>query len=46
MLVPQITHVPVAVRNAMRDGPRDSATHLRHAAAVPALGEIEIGGKA
>lgn len=46
MLVPQLTHVPVAVRNAMRDGPRDSATHLRHAAAIPALGEIEIGGKA
>jgi endonuclease/exonuclease/phosphatase family metal-dependent hydrolase len=46
MLVPQLTHVPVAIRNAMRDGPRDSATHLRHAAAVPALGEIEIGGQA
>ncbi|MBZ9736242.1 endonuclease [Mesorhizobium sp. CA18] len=46
MLVPQLTHVPVVARNAMRDGPRDSATHLRHAAAVPALGEIEIGGKA
>ncbi|MDX8533791.1 endonuclease [Mesorhizobium sp. VK25A] len=46
MLVPQLTHVPVALRNAMRDGPRDSATHLRHAAAVPALGEIEIGGRA
>ncbi|MBZ9815893.1 endonuclease/exonuclease/phosphatase family protein [Mesorhizobium sp. CA7] len=46
MLVPQLTHVPVAARNAMRDGPRDSAAHLRHAAAVPALGEIEIGGKA
>ncbi len=46
MLVPQLTHVPVAARNAMRDGPRDSATHLRHAAAIPALGEIEIGGKA
>lgn len=46
MLVPQLTHVPVAVRNAMRDGPRDSATHLRHAATVPAFGEIEIGGKA
>ncbi|TPI17260.1 endonuclease [Mesorhizobium sp. B4-1-3] len=46
MLVPQLTHVPVDVRNAMRDGQRDSATHLRHAAAVPALGEIEIGGKA
>ncbi|TPN76898.1 endonuclease [Mesorhizobium sp. CU2] len=45
MLVPQLTHVPLAERNAMRDGPRDSATHLRHAAAVPALGEIEIGGK-
>ncbi|SFP23668.1 Metal-dependent hydrolase, endonuclease/exonuclease/phosphatase family [Mesorhizobium sp. NFR06] len=46
MLVPQLTHVPLAERNAMRDGPRDSATHLRHAAAIPALGEIEIGGKA
>ncbi|TPI46551.1 endonuclease [Mesorhizobium sp. B2-9-1] len=46
MLVPQLTHVPVAARNAMRDGPRDSATHLRHAAAVRALGEIEIGGRA
>ena len=44
MLVPQLTHVPFAVRQAMRDGPRDSATHLRHAAAIPALGEIEIGG--
>ncbi|MDX8442617.1 endonuclease/exonuclease/phosphatase family protein [Mesorhizobium australafricanum] len=46
MLVPQLTHVPVTARNAMRDGPRDSATHLRHAAAIAALGEIEIGGKA
>ncbi|NUS21509.1 MAG: endonuclease [Mesorhizobium sp.] len=46
MLVPQLTHVPVSERNAMRDGPRDSATHLRHAAAIPALGEIEVGGKA
>lgn len=46
MLVPRLTHVPVTERNAMREGPRDSATHLRHAAAVPALGEIEIGGKA
>ncbi|MDG4896639.1 endonuclease [Mesorhizobium sp. WSM4976] len=46
MLVPQLTHVPVAARNAMRDGPRDSATHLRHATTIPALGEIEIGGKA
>ncbi|ESW66812.1 hypothetical protein X773_30765 [Mesorhizobium sp. LSJC285A00] len=24
-------------------GPRDSATHLYHAAAIPALGQIEIG---
>ncbi|MDX8455483.1 endonuclease/exonuclease/phosphatase family protein [Mesorhizobium sp. VK9D] len=46
MLVQQLTHVPISERNAMRDGPRDSATHLRHAAAIPALGEIEIGGKA
>ncbi|UCI08845.1 endonuclease/exonuclease/phosphatase family protein [Mesorhizobium sp. B1-1-8] len=46
MLVPQLTHVPVADRKAMHDGPRDSATHLRLAAAMPALGEIEIGGKA
>ena len=45
MLVPQLTHVPVAERHAMRNGPRDSATHLRHAAAIPALGEIEIGGQ-
>ncbi|MEW6631384.1 MAG: endonuclease/exonuclease/phosphatase family protein [Pseudomonadota bacterium] len=46
MLVPQLTHVPLTERRAMRDGARDSATHLRHAAATPALGEIEIGGKA
>ncbi|MBW8909894.1 MAG: endonuclease, partial [Mesorhizobium sp.] len=46
MLVSKLTHVPVGERNAMRDGPRDSATHLRHAAAIPALAEIEIGGKA
>lgn len=45
MLVQQLTHVPIADRQAMRDGPRDSATHLRHAAAIPALGQIEIGGK-
>ncbi|WP_292065263.1 endonuclease/exonuclease/phosphatase family protein [Mesorhizobium sp.] len=45
MLVPQLTHVPMAERQAMREGPRDSATHLRHAAAIPALGEIEIGGR-
>ncbi|RWM02583.1 MAG: endonuclease/exonuclease/phosphatase family protein [Mesorhizobium sp.] len=45
MLVAQLTHVPIAERQAMREGPRDSATHLRHAAAIPALGEIEIGGK-
>ena len=45
MLVPQLTHVPMTERKAMREGPRDSATHLRHAAAIPALGEIEIGGK-
>ncbi len=46
MLVPQLTHVPAADRQAMREGPRDSATHLRHAAAIPALGQIEIGGTA
>lgn len=46
MLVAQLTHVPITERQAMREGPRDSATHLRHAAAIPALGEIEIGGKA
>ena len=46
MLVPHLTHVPIAERKAMREGPRDSATHLRHAAAIPALGEIEIGGEA
>mgnify|MGYP005806618327 CR=1 FL=1 len=46
MLVKQLTHVPVAGRQEMREGPRDSTTHLRHAAAIPALGEIEIGGKA
>lgn len=46
MLVQQLTHVPVADRQEMREGPRDSTTHLRHAAAIPALGEIEIGGKA
>ncbi|WP_192251424.1 endonuclease/exonuclease/phosphatase family protein [Mesorhizobium silamurunense] len=45
MLVPQLTHVPIADRLAMREGPRDSATHMRHAAAIPALGEIEIGGR-
>src|SRR2546422_10846417 len=45
MLVPQLTHVPMADRRAMREGPRDSATHMRHAAAITALGEIEIGGK-
>ncbi|WP_457152273.1 endonuclease/exonuclease/phosphatase family protein [Mesorhizobium sp. P5_C1] len=46
MLVSQLTHVPIADREAMRDGPRDSATHLRLAAATPALGQIEIGGRA
>ncbi|MBZ9873563.1 endonuclease/exonuclease/phosphatase family protein [Mesorhizobium sp. BR1-1-9] len=46
MLVPQLTHISLTARQAMRDGPRDSATHLRHAAAIPALGQIEIGGKA
>ena len=46
MLVQQLTHVPLADRQAMREGPRDSATHLRHAAAIPALGQIEIGGAA
>ncbi|PZV38183.1 endonuclease/exonuclease/phosphatase family protein [Mesorhizobium kowhaii] len=46
MLVSQLTHVPIADREAMRDGPRDSATHLRLAAAIPALGQVEIGGKA
>ncbi|KUM25263.1 endonuclease [Mesorhizobium loti] len=45
MLVARLTHVPMANRQAMREGPRDSATHMRHAAAIPALGEIEIGGK-
>lgn len=45
MLVPRLTHVPITERQAMREGPRDSATHLRHAAAIPALGEIEIGGR-
>ncbi|WP_095199691.1 endonuclease/exonuclease/phosphatase family protein [Mesorhizobium carmichaelinearum] len=46
MLVQQLTHVSIADRQAMREGPRDSATHLRHAAAIPALGQIEIGGTA
>lgn len=46
MLVQQLTHVPAADRQAMSEGPRDSATHLRHAATIPALGQIEIGGKA
>lgn len=46
MLVQQLTHVSIADRQAMREGPRDSATHLRHAATIPALGEIEIGGAA
>lgn len=46
MLVQQLTHVPAADRQAMCEGPRDSATHLRHAAAIPALGQIEIGGTA
>ena len=45
MLVQQLTHVPVADRQAMREGPRDSATHLRHAAAIPALGQIEVGAR-
>ncbi|WFP64706.1 endonuclease/exonuclease/phosphatase family protein [Mesorhizobium sp. WSM4904] len=45
MLVAQLTHVPMADRQAMREGPRGSATHMRHAAAIPALGEIEIGGR-
>ncbi|WP_214469501.1 endonuclease/exonuclease/phosphatase family protein [Mesorhizobium sp. dw_380] len=46
MLVRKLTHVPIADRQAMREGPRDSATHLRHAAAIPALGQIEVGGTA
>lgn len=45
MLVPRLTPVPLFDRQAMREGPRDSATHLRLAAATPALGQIEIGGK-
>ena len=44
-LVQQLTHVPAADRQAMREGPRDSATHLRHAAAIPALGQIEVGAR-
>ena len=36
---------PWLTARAMREGPRDSATHMRHAAAITALGEIEIGGK-
>ncbi|WP_246691193.1 MULTISPECIES: hypothetical protein [unclassified Mesorhizobium] len=46
MLVPQLRHVPAANRQAMREGPRDSATRLRDAAAIPTLGQIEIGGTA
>lgn len=46
MRVSQLTHVPIADREAMREGPRDCATHLRLAAATPALGQIEIGGAA
>lgn len=46
MLVRQLTHISVADRQAMREGPRDSATHMRHAAGIPALGQIEIGGEA
>lgn len=46
MLVQQLSHVPIADRQAMREGPRDSATHLRLAGAIPALGQIEIGGTA
>ena len=34
----------IADRPAMREGPRDNATYLRHAAAMPALGRI--GGAA
>ena len=44
MLVQQLTHVPASDRQAMSEGPRGSATHLRHAAAIPALGQIKIGG--
>ena len=36
----------IADRPAMREGPRDSARHLRHPAAMPALGQIEIGSVA
>lgn len=46
MLVPKLTHVPLAERQAMREEPRDGATHLRLATAIPALGQIEVGGHA
>jgi endonuclease/exonuclease/phosphatase family metal-dependent hydrolase len=43
-VVASLTPVPLARRDAMRDGPSDAATHRRHFDAIPALHEIEVGG--
>jgi len=43
-IVAALTPVPLARRDAMRDGPSDAATHRRHFDAIAALHEIEAGG--
>lgn len=44
MLVQQLTHVPAADDQAMREGPRDSATHLAERGNGGYMTQIEIGG--
>ncbi len=40
----RLTSVPLFRRAAMRDGPRDAATHARLFESLPALHEVEMGG--
>jgi endonuclease/exonuclease/phosphatase family metal-dependent hydrolase len=44
-VVPALTEVPLAQRLAMRDGPFDVESHRRHFNSVPALSQIEMGGR-
>jgi endonuclease/exonuclease/phosphatase family metal-dependent hydrolase len=43
-IVPSLTPVPLARRDAMRDGPIDADTHRGHFGELAALHEIEVGG--
>jgi endonuclease/exonuclease/phosphatase family metal-dependent hydrolase len=45
-VVAALTEVPLALREAMRDGPADRETHRRYFSGIAALREIEAGGKA